>query len=256
MTTFVTSIFKLNHSNINDERKSIEKRIQYFEEIVKYGIKISIICCPYYEVMLEPLVQQYNNIKIIKVMNLSDTVIHQVCDVYESKHGPLKLPHHRNEGKDTREYMILMNSKLEFMKIAIDFNIWNSSYFCWIDFSIYYIVSNQQLCKENLLKISQYKMPLYQNDKMNIIIPGCTDRRNIIHTENIDWRFCGGIVFGYKHDLIDFYDMNCFYFKQFLHQYKTLVWEVNLWSWLEFIEVLHPHWTYGDHNDTIFMIVH
>jgi hypothetical protein len=98
-------------------------------------------------------------------------------------------------------------------------------------------------------------MPLNQDSKMNIIIPGCTDQKNIFYTENIDWRFCGGIIYGYKDDLIDFYDINCYYFKQFLYQYKTLVWEVNIWAWLEFIEVFNPHWTFGDHNDTIFMIV-
>ncbi len=255
MTTFVTSIFKLSNSNINDERKSIEKRMNYFEDIVKFGIKISIICCPYYADLLYPLIEKYNNIKLIKIMNLSDTVIHQMCDVYEYTNGPLKLPHHRNEGKDNREYMILMNSKLEFMKIAMDMNVWNSDYFCWIDFSIKYIVTNEKSFKENLLKISQYRLKLYQDNKMNIIIPGCTERRNMIHTDNIDWRFCGGIVYGFKDDLLDFYDLNCYYFKQFLYQYHTLVWEVNIWSWLEFIELFNPHWTYGDHNDSIFMIV-
>lgn len=188
-------------------------------------------------------------------MNLSDTVIHKLCDEYEDKYGQIKLPNIRDKSKDNRDYMILMNSKLEFIKIAIDMNVWNSSFFCWIDFSIKYIVKNENICKHNILKISQYNMPLNIDGKMNIIIPGCTDRNNIFYTENIDWRFCGGIIYGYKNDLIDFYDINYFYFKQFIYKYKTLVWEVNIWSWLEFIEVFNPHWTYGDHNDTIFMIV-
>jgi hypothetical protein len=97
-------------------------------------------------------------------------------------------------------------------------------------------------------------MPLYKDSRMNIIIPGCKEKTTIFNVNNIDWRFCGGIIYGYKHDLIDLYDINLFYFKQFLYQYKTLVWEVNIWSWLEFIEVFNPHWSYGDHNDTIFMI--
>jgi hypothetical protein len=254
MTSFVTSIFKLNHSNI-DQRKSDENRIKYFEELVKYGIYISIICCPYYEKVLQELLRKYENIKIIEVMNLTDTVIHKLCDRYESKNGELKLPECRDPNKDTKEYMILMNSKLEFMKKAIEKNIWNTEYFCWIDFSIKYIVTNEMMTKENILKISRYKMPLHTIPYMNIIIPGCNPIKDICKLEHIDWRFCGGIIYGYKNDLLDFYDMNCVYFKYFIEMYNTLVWEINIWSWMEFIEVFNPIWTFANHDDTIFMIV-
>ncbi len=255
MTTFVTAIFKLNDSNIKDERKTIQKRIEYFEEMVKCGIHISVICCPYYEPLLYSLIQTYDNVKVIKVMELSDTTIHKLCDGYKHKYGEINLPSVRDESKDNEEYMILMNSKPEFIKTAIEKNVWNTKYFCWIDFSIKYIVSNEELFRKNIYNISNYQMPLYQDNRMNIIIPGCSEQKNMFYMDTIDWRFCGGIIYGYKDDLIDLYDMNLFYFKQFLYQYKTLVWEVNIWAWLEFIEVFHPYWTYGDHNDTMFMLL-
>ena len=255
MTTFVTSIFRLNQSKPIDERKSIENRIKYFEELLNYGIKISIICCPFYEKILQPYIQKYSNIKIIEIMELKNTVISKICDKYEKKYGTLILPTTRNGDKDNKEYMILMNSKLEFIKKAIDKNVWNTKYFCWIDFSIKYIVKNEEKTKQNILKISQYQMPLYQNSLMNIIIPGCVSKKDMFHLDCIDWRFCGGIIYGYKDDLIDFYDLNYIYFKQFIEKYKTLVWEVNIWSWMEFIEIFNPHWTYGDHNDSIFELV-
>ena len=90
---------------------------------------------------------------------------------------------------------------------------------------------------------------------MNIIIPGCTLQNNQLELYKIDWRFCGGIVYGYKDDLIDFYDLYCIYFKQFIETYKILIWEVNIWSWMEFMEIFHPKWVCGNHDDTIFMLV-
>ena len=253
MTTFITSIFQINLST--DHRKTVENRIRYFEEIVNYGINISIVCCPYYEKILKPLLDKYDNIKIIEVMNLSDTNIYKICNEYEKKYGTLKLPENRTISKDTKEYMILMNSKIEFIKKAIDINIWNTKYFCWIDFSIKYIIKNEELSNNNIIKISQYEMPLYTTTQMNIIIPGCTLPKNIVEINNIDWRFCGGIIYGYKDDLIDFYDLYCIYFKQFIEKYETLVWEVNIWSWMEFIEIFNPHWKYGNHDDSIFMLI-
>lgn len=253
MTTFVTSIFQLNLTD--DYRKTVENRIKYFEELVNYGIKISIICCPFYEEILNPLLKKYDNIKIIEVIKLNDTKIYKICNEYEEKNGPLELPIHRTIHKDNKEYMILMNSKIEFIKKAIDKNVWNTNYFCWIDFSIKYIVKNEEVSKKNILKISEYEMPLYTSNHMNIIIPGCTMPKNIVELNSIDWRFCGGIIYGYKDDLNDFYDLYRIYFKQFIETYKILVWEVNIWSWMEFIEVFNPYWKYGNHDDNIFMLI-
>jgi hypothetical protein len=250
MTTFITSIFNLNP---NDTRRSVYDRIQCFEDIVKYGINISIVCCPYYEPLLQPLLQKYNNIKIIEVMKLSDTMIYKICEEYEKKHEPLQLPSNRTIIKDTREYMILMNSKIEFIKKAIEYNVWNSDYFCWIDFSIKYIINDEKVSRQNILNLSKYKMPLHHST--NIIIPGCSEPKNTVQFNQIDWRFCGGVLYGYKVDLIDFYDMYCIYFKQYIENYHTLIWETNVWAWMEFMELFQPVWRYGNHDDSIFMLI-
>ena len=252
MTTFVTSIFYLSNSNPNDNRKSIENRLKYFEEIVNYGIKISIVCCPYYEKILKPLLDKYDNIKIIEVMNLSDTIIYKICKEYERKYEKLKLPLVRDNDKDDDEYLILMNSKIEFVKKAIDINIWNSNYFCWIDFSIKYMIKNEDIFKNYINKLKCYEMSL--NHELNIIIPGCEEKAEIITWHPI-WRYSGSIFYGHKDGLVQFYNINNEYFYKFLETYSLLTWEITVWAWFEYINVFNPVWVHGRHNESIISFV-
>jgi hypothetical protein len=47
------------------------------------------------------------------------------------------MPENRSQMKDTREYMALMNSKVEFMKDAVC-RILMALHFAWLDFSVNY----------------------------------------------------------------------------------------------------------------------
>jgi hypothetical protein len=248
MTTFITCMFKLNNSKTKDDRKKVENRIKYFEELVSYGIQLCVVCCPYYEPYLKELTTRYENIKIIDVMNLSDTMIYKLCKEHEDKFGPLKLPDIRDFDKDNDEYFILMNSKVEFVKKAIDVNVWNSKYFCWIDFSIHYMIKDKQLFKTNIDKLSKYEMPLI--NELNIIIPGCEQKKRMVYIHPI-WRYSGSIFYGYKDDLITFYEIYSKYYNIFLKEHSLLTWEVTVWAWFESIDMFNPLWSYGNHDDSI-----
>ncbi len=252
MTTFVTAIFKLSNSNPNDERKTVENRLKYFEELINYGIKINIVCCPYYEPYIRVLTEKYDNVKLIEVMELKDTMVYKLCKEYEEKHGSLKLPEVKDEGKDDHEYMILMNSKIEFVKKAIDHNTWNSNYFCWIDFSIKYMIQDHSLFKSQIKKLSEYELPLTHST--NIIIPGYEPKQEIVYWHPW-WRYSGTVFYGYKADLIDFYDMNCKQIKEFIKTKKLLTWEITMWAYYEINGLFDPIWVYGRHNDTIISFV-
>jgi hypothetical protein len=252
MTTFVTAMFNLKYSTTNDNRKTVENRLKYFEELINYGIKISVICCPYYEPYIKILTEKHDNVKLIDVMNLNDTIIYKICNEYEKIKKPLKLPEVRDMNKDNSEYMILMNSKIEFVKKAIDVNVWNSSYFCWIDFSIKYMIKDELLFKSYINKISYYELPLIHST--NIIIPGFEPKKEIVYWHPW-WRYSGTVFYGYKDDLIQFYNINCKYFKEFIELNELLTWEITLWAWYEWIGVLNPIWVYGSHNDTILSFI-
>jgi hypothetical protein len=49
------------------------------------------------------------------------------------------LPSARNEGKDIDGYLMVINSKTEFMCDAIEKNPWKSTHFAWIDFNISHV---------------------------------------------------------------------------------------------------------------------
>jgi len=245
MITFVTvytDIYK-------NPSKTIEWRFSKFKDIALTGINICLYVDKHnYEYTLE-FVKDFENIKVMDIFDLKNMHVYKQCEEISD----ITLPSNINESKDTKEYMILMNSKVEIMKDVIDKNPWNTEYFAWIDFSISYIfkdLKNTQNCIREMYKIT---------DKLgdNVFIPGCWNK---IHNNesmlnyllnNIYWRFCGGFVIGNKKSITEFDDMYKKHFANFLNEHKRIVWEVNFWTWLETYTEWKPVFYLADHNDTI-----
>jgi IMP cyclohydrolase len=117
--TFVTAYMNIYTTPF--QNKDAEWRFRHFRKIAETGIQLSVICSPDCSQAIETFALEFPNIKIIKYMNLCDTWTHSVCSEVENKIGePLQLPNSRNIEKDTREYILLMNAKTEFLKIAIE----------------------------------------------------------------------------------------------------------------------------------------
>ena len=57
-----------------------------------------------------------------------------------------------------------------------------------------------------------------------------------------------------KQSLLDFYKISHDNFLLFLDETKTLVLDVNYWSWLEGKNLINPIWNYADHDDSIIEI--
>jgi hypothetical protein len=246
--TFVTAIYDIYNEKDFDERKTKENRIARFEELASTGIQISLFCCNKYNELLKETLNKYNNVKLLEVIDLSNTTISKLCQQHELDNNiKLDLPSSKHPIKDSREYMILINSKVEFTKKAIDINIWNSNIFYWIDFSIFYVLNNKTLCSNKLTNLK------YINYHNNLYIDGCWSQNYYDFTNNVNWRFCGGIFYGTTDCINNFYDAYIKYFPQFLKQYNKLVWEVNFWHWLEINGYLKPQWYQADHNDSIIL---
>jgi hypothetical protein len=56
------------------------------------------------------------------------------------------MPENRSQMKDTREYMALMNSKVEFMKDAVLRDPYGTTHFAWLDFSVNYTFKDSCRC--------------------------------------------------------------------------------------------------------------
>jgi hypothetical protein len=284
--TFVTSFADIYKENIVED-KTIEWRINKFRNIAETGIHIHLFLdidmCKYGEHIKQfneftplknsngtpfnsstklpvtisndaPLERSilnlygYKNIHI-ETFDLNDCWVSKCCQELD-----FTLPTNLNKMKDTKEFMILMNSKAEFLKKAIETNYWNSTHFAWLDFNISYIFKEMPQTLEYLKILT--KRPL--NPEF-LVIPGSWDRKGMIETDSnimntIYWRFFGGFLLGDAKSVSKLYDLYRDYFVNFIKYNKKLVWEVNFWAWLEVNTIWCPTWYSADHNDSIIKI--
>ena len=252
--SFVTAFFNI----YNDDKTKLLWRCEKFREIAKTGISLCVYVDNTGLELLNDYITIFPNIKIMRVLSLEETWISKLCNQYPGLH----LPKHRNETKDTLEYIILMNSKIEFLQDTIEKNPWQSTHFAWIDFNISHVFTNIQ-ASTNYLKntFGSSHTPLSGVPLHHFLaIPGCwkplqtnSDMSNIL--DNINWRFCGGFLIGDRLSIIHMQRLYQEFFPIFLNKYQTIVWEVNFWAWLELRAVVwNPNWFIADHNDSIIVI--
>jgi hypothetical protein len=247
-TTFVTAYLKVYDEEYDSTRK-FENRLNHFILMLELGINICIFIEPELKDKFNELEEQYSNLKIIGSMKIEELELYKIA---HNSPELCNLPINRNNLKDTKEYMILMLSKLEFIKRAIDVNPFGSINFCWFDFSLPYVFHDTH---NTLLKIQ--KISTLQFQEQFLYIPGCWNFKvyDIEYLKNyIAWRFSGGFLIGDKETLIQFYTTSHDCFLNFLHQTNTIVWEVNYWAWLESSGLINPIWYLGIHDDSIVNI--
>ena len=291
--TFVSSLIKVYETPF--ENKDTEWRISKFRIIAETGIQLCIYISPEYETTMTEFVKEFPNVKIMKIMSIQDTFVFKVYQeaILTNQHNEssqitldqITLPNYRNEPKDTINYMLTINSKVEFINDAIQQNPWSSTHFAWIDFSIAYVLKDIERSKEFLRILAKRTLaPKF------FTIPGCWSKYMGENMEtilnNICWRFCGGFLLGDKESVAKFSSLCMKYFPRFIQKYRKLVWEVNFWAWLEYEQeqdqehdqdqeqdhdqehnqehnqdqehdqepVWQPVWFKGDHNDSILHI--
>ena len=264
--TFVTSWIHI-YKDIVFDNKTNDWRFENFDIILRTGIQICIFVSPdFYDKMVE-LAARYENLKIIECIPLEETQVYKICDSIKNDGIELLMPTNRHSSKDSYEYLVLINSKIQFIKTAIEHNPWNSTHFAWIDFSIAYVLRDKVRSTEYLKMLSDRTYP----DKM-LVVPGCVGKFNEDkydqNAEGIQqltksfgelynspfWRFCGGFLLGDKESLLSFYDLYFEHFENFLREHRHIVWEVNYWAWLESTKGWSPTWYSADHNDSIFCL--
>jgi hypothetical protein len=250
--TFVTSFIQIYKDSLYLDRDTS----YYFSKFIEL-VKSDIQLCVYIDDSLIEFFKNttFPNVKVMKVVNIKDTWVYSELHKQISNDGDqnetISLPDVRNYDKDIPEYMMLMNSKIDYVKDAMEQNPFNSTHFAWIDFSISYVFKNLN----SSLDLLKFYNTIKLNDKF-LCMPGCTDKPPIDDTEalinRVNWRFCGGFFIGDKESLEEFHTFYRLYFPQFLSKYKKIVWEVNFWAWLEAIEPnWNPIWFKADHNDSI-----
>jgi len=142
-----------------------------------------------------------------------------------------------NPQKNTLDYMIIQNSKTEFMHKAL--SLTEDGKLFWLDSGVAHIMKTPE---ETLKKVYQVN-----HLQKGLIIPGCRESND--NLEDINWRFCGGFFKGERDILEDFYKQSKIAINKIL---PKATWEVNIWAWMEKNIEFPFKWYLADHNDTFF----
>jgi hypothetical protein len=245
--TYVTAYINIYNDAVPLQRTN-EWRLQHFRNIASTGIQICIIVSPDCEPAISDLKKEFPNIHILKTMTIQDTWVYKQCQGLE-----YTLPEQRSLTKDTKSYIQLQNSKTEFLQLAINENPFGSTHFAWIDFSIAHMFRN--------LKLSQRQLQILGSSQLSnkfFAIPGCWGKwdplRHDHHMENIHWRFCGCFFIADKDSMLEFCSSFRELFPRFLKETQKLIWEVNIWPWIEYVSDWKPTWYEADHNDRCIQV--
>lgn len=250
-TTFVTTFMNIYETPF--QNKDLDWRFQHFRKLAATGIDIAVILSPDCASYMENVVIQYPNVRVIRHMNLSETWVYHTYHKVLSDGVTVELPNSRNQAKDTVEYILLMNAKTEFLKIAVEANPFGSTHYAWIDFNIYHIFSGrEQRVLELLQGLSKRTMAPYF-----LTLPGCWGKEHVNEAfllNDICWRFCGGFFIGSADRMFEFDAYYTRFFETFLREKNKLVWEVNFWAYVELAHSMSVIWYPGDHNEKILEI--
>lgn len=222
MLTFVTAFLDLHESRPTD--RTSERRIEFYRLLNETGVRIHLFVSPEHA----DKVAVTNGIK--EVIQLEDLETYALA--------PDGLPETRNHSHDTRNFLILMNAKIELVKRAMDSGYHSTRHYAWIDFNIFHVLD----AARGVEQIRALSVRTYPNTC--VYVPGCWEKT--VLWSSVNWRFCGGFFLG------DVDSLNAFYFmhRRELPSCPHLSWEVNVWAHLEQLGWA-PTWYAADHNNRI-----
>jgi hypothetical protein len=244
-----TTIVSAFVANVNNNRD--------VTDYIKYGLKMMLT--PIHKILFMDAniiieLQHLIPDEYIQYLHLIPTTFED-CYLSEYIHEINKFNVCVNSKKDTLKYMIIMNNKLDFVKKAIEINVFNSTQFIWVDFGIAHI----NKCLEDN-EFSQTIVNLKNNDYNKVRIGSIWKSTQQIEEyyigqENIytqvAWFFAGGVFGGDVESLLQFEKLSKEKCLQVIKEKGNIMWEVNVWYmvYLENKELFSPY--YGNHDMTL-----
>jgi hypothetical protein len=235
MTTIV-SAFLTNVNNFRD----IEKYIEYGRQLLLADCNKVVFID---ELLYDKLSQYENNKTHLIKFNKSMLYFYE----YLEKISNFSLDT-TNHSKDTLDYIFIMCHKTEWMKQAIELDLYKTEQFVWIDFGIRHIFN----CTDDEYRSKLETLSTKISDRVRI--PTIWDLNAHYHSnpyKAILWYFAGGVFGGNKDKLLLFADLMKTKCLQIIETEHTLMWEVNVWYFIynENKEIFDAY--YGNHNHTI-----
>lgn len=152
----------------------------------------------------------------------------------------LRLPERRTPGKDSREFLLLQNAKLDLLERAT--HITSEAELAWIDFGIMKTVRGQN---SFLTRLGRMRL------EREIVSPGCWSREISMASDRgaVDWRFCGSFISAKREAIPELHARYRNLFEEFVQE-GFLTWEINLWAELE-RRGLDFGWYSANHDDSL-----
>jgi hypothetical protein len=252
--TFVSAFFTLQKTPYFNQTHPELWDPESLMDIVSLGVPFCLYIgkdCKY-ESLFREWETAYPNFRIMSYRaDYHDTWIHAKCIEMLENGIPVNLPEKRNREKDTYEYLVYMNSRVELLEDAISENVWNTQHYAWVDFHVSRLLKHKEDTLGFLKKISSTAI----SPKI-LTLPGCwpkPENMNTIATD-IHWRFSGSFLLGDAESIQEFAELYRMHFATFLETYRSIPWEVNFWAYLEHTHNWKPTWYRGDHDDSLFAI--
>lgn len=157
-----------------------------------------------------------------------------------------ELPSGRTPEKDTKEFFSLMNTKIEFIKRAMEFC--EDETLIWIDYGILKIVKDKERVLERLKEVNGRVFKKFT-------FPGCWQYGRGSSVESVSWRMAGGFFLTPRSYVQKLFDHWKCVLRDFvtIPQYK-LTWETNILGVIEACaERENMVWYLADHNDSMFL---
>lgn len=208
--------------------------IYYFYDLAASGLPITVFTEDKY---LSKFKLFGSNVKAIS-LKLEELELYNIGKSYTGN-----LPTARNIQKDTKEYISLMNSKVEFISKASHLSI--DETFIWVDFDFMRCIKHPEIVLKKLHQI---------NDKTydTIVIPGFNEHSSY-STNEINSHFYGTFFIMPKRFIEPFLQHSKNVFGDFckLPQYN-ICWEPNIWCIIEIFAMRDSMtWYFADKNDTL-----
>jgi hypothetical protein len=233
LCVFVTAIY-----NIGDP-----DRVEYHETLWSL-VRTTAECLPNLHIVCAPSdvgrLAEFPHVKLYP-MEFKD------LSTYAALKDAPQLPATARPTKDTLEFLILQNAKVEYIRRVQDAGI-TGSYFAWIDAGLPKLLREPRTSLQNLhTRITATST----NGAPHIVYPGCWPACQDLEylKDRIHWRFCGSVILVPASLVQSFAREHLRGCAEILEKSGTITWEVNVWAYIE--PRLPFRWVSGDHNDRI-----
>lgn len=223
MLTLVTGLFLLRDRSID-----VPSYLRWFDELAVGGMPILLFLDK--ELGWHDL--GWRNVEVIQTRK------EDLWAFQRAGSNTLELPAYRTVDKDTREFLLLQNAKLDML--AETFERRTIDHAAWIDFGVMKMVRDKHAF---LTKLGRFEKP--------VAAPGCWDRSlsDISDREAVNWRFCGTFIARDRQGMRALTAAYQAHLSALITAGK-ITWEINVWAEIERAG-LDFGWYPANHDDRL-----